>query len=561
MADMQNEALLADSEHRSAVENAYDYIENFDILETITNVGNDEVFTPAKVCNEMLDSLPDEVWHNPNYKWLNPCTKNGIFEREIAIRLDKGLSDIMPDIEKRRKHILQNMIYAIGLTKFTSYVARRTLYYCSDATRKCDGILADDGHYVNGYAIGNGTWFDAPEGNIKTPDAAHKFGKDGKCAYCGVRNDSKYVDPLQREQYAYQFIHFSHPIELQYWLADTFFNGDKKMKFDIIIGNPPYQLSVGVEKENYAIPIYHSFIQFSKMLNPKYISMVIPARWYAGGRGLDDFRNEMLHDNRIKVLHDYPNATDCFPNVDISAGVCHFLWDRQYSGDCNVYTHKGKDIISTMSRPLLEKGMETFLRHNNAVSIYNKVQKQNEPKFDSLVSPQTPFGLTSSFNDFVEEPFSDAIKYYTFGHIGYIERNKITKSQNLIDKHKLYISEAYGERGEYPFFFLGKPFYGEPNSCCSQSYLVIGPFENKEQCDIVAKYIKTRFFRCLIMLKKNAQHNMRQVFQCVPIQKFELNAEIDWSRSISEIEQQLFAKYGFERQEINFIESMIRPME
>ena len=153
------------------------------------------------------------------------------------------------------------------------------------------------------------------------------------------------------------------------------------------------------------------------------------------------------------------------------------------------------------------------------------------------------------------------MKYYTFGHIGYIERNKITKARNLIDTHKLYISKAYGERGEYPFFFLGKPFYGEPNSCCSQSYLVIGPFTNKEQCDIVAKYIKTRFFRCLIMLKKNAQDNMRQVFQCVPIQKFELNAEIDWSKSISEIDRQLYEKYGLNKQEIDFIESMIRPME
>ena len=339
MTDIQNEALRADDEHRSAVENAYDYIENFDILETITNVGNDEVFTPAKVCNEMLDSLPDEVWHNPNYKWLNPCTKNGIFEREIAIRLDKGLSDIIPDTEKRRKHILQNMIYAIGLTKFTSYVARRTLYYCSDATRKCDGILADDGHYVNGYAIGNGTWFDMPEGNIKTPDAVHKFGKDGKCVHCGVRNDSKYVDPLQREQYAYQFIHFGHSIELQNWLADTFFNGDRNMKFDIIIGNPPYQLTDGGAQSS-AKPIYQLFVNFAKKLNPKYISMIMPARWFTGGKGLDEFRDEMLHDDRISKLSDYFDSTDCFPNVDISGGICYFLWDKSHNGACEISSYR-----------------------------------------------------------------------------------------------------------------------------------------------------------------------------------------------------------------------------
>lgn len=173
--EKKNEALEAEEEYKGAVESAYDYVENFDILETITNVGNDEVFTPRKTADMMLDSLPEEVWHNPNYKWLNPATKNGIFEREIAIRLDKGLEDMIPDVEQRRKHILQNMIYSIGQTKFTSNVARRTVYYCSQANRQCDGLKAPDGHYVNGYAIGNGSWFDDEEGNIKSPCTDHEF--------------------------------------------------------------------------------------------------------------------------------------------------------------------------------------------------------------------------------------------------------------------------------------------------------------------------------------------------------------------------------------------------
>ena len=319
----ENEALKTFEQYRSSVEEAADYIEHFDILETITNVGNDEVFTPRKVCIAMLDSLPEEVWHNPDYHWLNPATKNGVFEREIAIRLNEGLKDIIPDEEKRKKHILQEMIFSIGQTKFTSLVARRTLYYCSYANRADDGITAEDGHSVNGYAIGNGTWFKDEEGNIKTPRAEHVFGKDGKCIYCGINSDSKYNSSDQIEHYAYEFIHHfedENHHELSDYLADTFFGGNRDMKFDIIIGNPPYQLDDGGSGAS-AKPIYQLFIQRAIELNPKYLCMIIPARWYAGGKGLDDFRKQMLSDKHIRLLADYPNAKTCFPSFSIGGGV------------------------------------------------------------------------------------------------------------------------------------------------------------------------------------------------------------------------------------------------
>lgn len=227
-----NVALKAEKEYRSNIEEAQDYIEHFDILETITNVGNDEVFTPKKVCEQMLDSLPDEVWHHPEYKWLNPCSKNGIFEREIALRLDEGLKDIIPDELTRRKHILQEMVFSIGLTKFTSEVARRTLYYCNQANRKCDGIKGEDGHFVNGFAIGNGTWFIDPEGNIKNPTAEHVWTNENKCKYCGanrlIKDDknneilSKYSDPTQIEHYAYEFIHHENTESLKARLQKFF---------------------------------------------------------------------------------------------------------------------------------------------------------------------------------------------------------------------------------------------------------------------------------------------------------------------------------------------------
>ena len=281
------------------------------------------------------------------------------------------------------------------------------------------------------------------------------------------------------------------------------------------------------------------------------MTMIIPARWYAGGRGLDVFRDGMLHDDRIVEMHDYPNSTDCFPGVDIAGGICYFLWDRDHRNNCKVVTHKGKDITSEMTRPLLEHNMNSFIRQNEAVSILQKVQKYNEPTFDTLVSPQTPFGFVSSFRDFSEKKIANGVKYYTYGYVGYVKDDLIKKNRQLIAPHKVYISAAYGERGPYPYFFLGKPFYGEPNSCCSQTYLVVGPFDSKTVCDNVMSYMATRFFRCMIMMKKNAQHNMSYVFACVPQQDFSK----PWT------DEELYAKYGLTDDEIAFIDSMIKPMD
>lgn len=345
-------------------------------------------------------------------------------------------------------------------------------------------------------------------------------------------------------------------------LRGSFWNKEnKEMKFDAVVGNPPYQINVGVSKENYSIPVYQDFISNAKKMHPKYLSMIMPARWYAGGRGLENFRNEMLNDRHILQLHDFLVSTDCFPSVDISAGICYFLWDSSTEDDCIIATHKQGKIISKIKRPLLEKGMNSFIRQNELINILNKVQKYNEPTFDNLVSPQTPFGFVSSFKNFTDNSFEGAIKYYTYGHIGYIHKSQIKKAKEMVGSPKVYISAAYGERGEYPYYFLGKPFYGEPNSCCSQSYLVIGPFEDEFICRNVIKYIETKFFRCMIMIKKNAQHNMRYVFECVPILNFSNASDIDWSKSIAEIDQQLYKKYNLSDEEIAFIESMIKPME
>ncbi len=493
-----------------------------DVLSCLADLSNDEVFTPPSVVNDMLDMLPQELFESPDTTFLDPVCKSGVFLREIAKRLIKGLEDKIPDLQERIDHIFQKQLYGIAITELTSLLSRRSVY-CSK--------------YPNSkYSVSQ---FADVQGNIRYKNTAHEWVK-GKCCFCGA-TESEYGTQKRdgMESHAYEFIHTTKPQEIY------------NMKFDVIIGNPPYQLNVGVEKDNYAIPIYQKFVEQAKKLKPRYLTMIIPARWYAGGRGLDDFRNEMLHDRRIRVIHDYYNSVDCFPGVDIAGGVCFFLWDNEHPGQCQVFNHVGKEIISSAIRPLLEPNMKSFIRNNGAINILRKVQSFNESTFDTLISPQTPFGFVSSFRDFSPLYENGMVKYYTYGYSGYVKYNQIKKNQQLIAPHKVYISKAYGERGEYPYFFLGKPFYGEPNSCCSQSYLVIGPFADKNVCENVISYIKTRFFRFFVMLKKNAQDNMSYVFECVPIQ--------DFSKPWTDAE--LYAKYKLTREEIDFIESMIRPME
>lgn len=493
-----------------------------DVLSCLADLSNDEVFTPPSVVNDMLDMLPQKLFESPDTTFLDPVCKSGVFLREIAKRLIKGLEDKIPDLQERIDHIFQKQLYGIAITELTSLLSRRSVY-CSK--------------YPNSkYSVSQ---FADVQGNIRYKNTQHEWVK-GKCCFCGA-TESEYGTQKRdgMESHAYEFIHTTKPQEIY------------NMKFDVIIGNPPYQLNVGVEKDNYAIPIYQKFVEQAKKLKPRYLTMIIPARWYAGGRGLDDFRNEMLHDRRIRVIHDYYNSVDCFPGVDIAGGVCFFLWDNEHPGQCQVFNHVGKEIISSAIRPLLEPNMKSFIRNNGAINILRKVQSFNESTFDTLISPQTPFGFVSSFRDFSPLYENGMVKYYTYGYSGYVKYNQIKKNQQLIAPHKVYISKAYGERGEYPYFFLGKPFYGEPNSCCSQSYLVIGPFADKNVCENVISYIKTRFFRFFVMLKKNAQDNMSYVFECVPIQ--------DFSKPWTDAE--LYAKYKLTREEIDFIESMIRPME
>jgi|SRR5450756_124261 len=494
---------------------------NPDVLSCIANLSSDEVFTPPKLANQMLDLLPADIWSNKDARFLDPGCKSGVFLREIAKRLEKGLEKQIPDRQNRLNHIFKNQLFGIAITELTSLLSRRSVYCSKTANGKYSVCSA----------------FDEPQGNIRFERVEHTW-EDGRCVFCGA-NEENYQRGAEYETHAYRLIHTEEPGEIL------------NMKFDVIIGNPPYQLKVGIQKENYAIALYHQFVQQAKKLNPRYLTMIIPARWYAGGRGLDSFRNEMLADNRLRVLVDYPNAADCFPGVDISGGICYFLWDRDNRGSCKVINAKGSERVSTMERALLEPGCDTFIRFNESIPILHKIMAKGEATFDSLVGPQTPFGLISSFKAYRQTSFTGAVKLYTVNGVGYVNKKQIVRNQRWLADWKVFIAAAYGERGEYPYRYLGKPFIGDRNSGCTQAYLLIGPFASKSVCSNVISYIHTRFFRFCVMLKKNTQHAMSAKYSIVPLQDFSET----WT------DEKLYEKYGLTDDEIAFIASMVRPME
>jgi len=496
---------------------------NPDVLSCLANLSNDEVFTPPSVVNAMLDMLPQELFSDPNATFLDPACKSGVFLREIAKRLLDGLAENIPDLQERIDHIFHKQLFGIGITELTSQLARRSVY-CSK--------------YPNSvYSVSK---FDDASGNIRFKRIQHRW-KNGRCEWCGASEDQFGEQKREGlETHAYEFIHTGK-------LEEMF-----GMKFDVIIGNPPYQLADGGGGAGKsAAPIYQKFVEQAKKLNPRYISMIIPSRWFSGGKGLDDFRESMLKDRRLSHLTDFIDSKDCFSNgVDIPGGICYFLWSRDYSGDCMVTNIAKTGTQDTALRKLDE--FPTFIRSNSSVNIVHKVLALQEPTMNNQVLSRKPFGLESAaeFDD-----KGDLVLRNSSG-LGRISSSAVLSGHDLIGKWKVIVTKVSFEHAGVPdktgmMRVLSVVQKLPPNSVCTETYLVVGSFDHEDEADNLVSYLTTKFTRFLLMQMLASMNMSKNSYSFVPVQ--------DFSKPWTDAE--LYGKYGLSDDEIAFIESMIKPMD
>lgn len=507
---------------------------NPDVLSCLANLSSDEVFTPPEIANQLLDLLPQEIFQSPDTKFLDPACKSGVFLREIAKRLLKGLEPVIPDLQQRIDYIFQNQLYGIAITELTSLLSRRGVY-CSK--------------YPN--SIYSVTGFSDAEGNIRFKRIQHHW-KDGRCVFCGAA-ESQYKRVEALETHAYEMIHMGNPEEIF------------KMKFDVIISNPPYQLSTGggtdgSKSATQAKPIYNLFIEQSKKLNPRFISMIIPARWYSGGMGLNQFRRDMLNDKHIVKLVDFINSKDCFQGVDIAGGVCYFLWDRDHlSNECEIVNFSG-DSVSSSVRPLNEF-KTLFVRSNDAVKIISKVINQSSHFMDEIVSPIDTFGIPSKEKGHQKKQIGDISLIHSVGYNdqgeSYISRDIVKKNQQYIDKYKVKISIMVPQGGEVGikpengYRSISTPQILPPGQVDTFSYLNIGFFDTKVEAENLVSYVSCKFTRYLIRTTYSSVHVSKDNFKFVPL--------VDLKRSWTD--EVLYSHFGLTEDEVALIEKTMRPMK
>lgn len=530
---------------------------NPDVLTCIANLSNDEVFTPPELANRMLDTLAEawaanhkgaNIWADSSARFVDPCTKSGVFLREITNRLTIGLENEISNLQDRVDHILTKQVFGIGITRLTSLLARRSVYCSKHAKGKhsiAKSIGSDDGNVwfkrIEHSWIGSTEW-------VRTTDQHGKRIKtfiNGRCEFCGAPRATFDRDP-GLENHAYAFIHTT---DIKAHIAELF---GGNMQFDVIIGNPPYQMTGGAGGSSDS-SIYHLFVQQALNLEPRFVSMVIPSRWMAGGRGLDEFRAQMLTDGHLRALIDFPDSGDAFPGVQIKGGVCYFLWDAEHNGTCDVIRVADGNENAQRNRVLSE--FDVFVRDERALVILRKVLARGETPILELISGDTPFGIATNFDAWSEKGGAGKIALHLINRgkrsVGFIKRGHISKNIDAIDVWKVLVPKAYGAGESFPHQILGREIVATPPSVCTQSYLVVSPFNSKRAAHSFASYYRTRLFRFLVSLRKITQDALRSTYSWVPRQS--------WDRTWTD--ELLYEKYGITKDEIGFINRMIRPMD
>ena len=508
---------------------------NPDVLTCIANLSNDEVFTPPEFAGRMLDTLAEawaarnggqSIWADPSVTFLDPFTKSGVFLREITTRLIAGLTERMPDLQARVDHILTRQVFGIGITTLTSLLARRSLY-CSK--------------HANGeHSIAKG--FTSEAGNIWFERVEHSW--DGaKCSFCGAPR-AMFDRDEGLENHAYAFIHTS---DIRARVAELF---GADMQFDVIIGNPPYQMTGGAGGTSDS-SIYHLFVEQAVLLQPKYVSMVVPSRWMAGGRGMDSFRATLLGDGHLRELVDFPASAEVFPGVEIKAGICYFLWDSDHAGECEVTTFRGSDKVGPVTRNLSE--YDIFVRDGRAVSILRKVLAHKEAPINTVLTRDTPFGFASNFDGLHSKRRVDDVEVFFIRKMkrgsGFIPRESISKNPQLVDRWKVLVPEAYKGGDGLPHQIVGKSQIAGPPSACTQSYLAFY-VDSRDAAVSLQSYYTTRLFRFLVAQRKITQHGLHSTYAWVPMQT--------WDRTWTD--DALYEKYGLTSEEQAYVESQVRTM-
>ena len=504
---------------------------NPDVLTCIANLSNDEVFTPPDFANRMLNTLAEawaannggaDLWANSTVRFLDPCTKSGVFLREIASRLTKGLAGEIPDLQERVGHVLTKQVFGIGITHLTSLLARRSLY-CSK-------------HAQGEHSIASGFASDA--GNVWYERMEHTWVHE-RCKFCGA--SQKTLDRGESlDSHAYAFIHTS---DIKARIPELF---GGEMQFDVIIGNPPYQLDDGGYGTS-AAPIYQLFVEKALDLAPRYAVFVTPSRWMAGGKGLDRYREQMLSDKRMRNIVDYPKLYEAFPGVKIRGGISYFLWDREHNGPCTVETiWDGEPTGPPVSRHL--DAYDVLVRRNEAVPILDKVKAKGEATLESKVSTGKPFGLRTFFHGKPNSTeFKQPVKLFGSQKITWMERGEISTNPEWIDQWKVLMTAVQGTSAAIETKFLSKPIIAEPGTACTETYIVAGHFDSQTKAANYAQYLRTRFVRFLVSLRKATQHATRDVYAFVP----DLPPTRQWT------DAQLYKRYGLTTAEIAFVESQV----